>query len=204
MREIKQLGGQRVWGTDGRICSEWWQKALARWRKEKRWDKHHSTVATSQGGEKKQSSLEALTPSNPGHRRSLENMPSEEDHLKSPKLDFCHISFYSSVHWLDFFLIFFLTCVWILNDADVKSLTKLLQLSKAVGFWPFPVQTAPLHWKPNYHKPPALVTSALPPGPAPHLIPPHQLERRQGSDAERDKKFTRRGLFNTRPANQQG
>lgn len=48
--------------------------------------KHHSRVATSHG--KKQSSLEALTPSNPGHQRSLQEVLSEEDQLGNPNLDF--------------------------------------------------------------------------------------------------------------------
>lgn len=37
---------------------------------------------------KKQSSLEALTPSNPGHQRRLQIVLSEEDHLGRPNLDF--------------------------------------------------------------------------------------------------------------------
>lgn len=65
---------------------ELWQKALARWRKEEKWSKHHSRVATSRGI--KQSSLEALTPSNPGHQRSLQEVRSEEDQLGNPDLDF--------------------------------------------------------------------------------------------------------------------
>lgn len=36
---------------------------------------------------KKQSSLEALTPSNPGHQRSLQKMLSEADELKNPTMD---------------------------------------------------------------------------------------------------------------------
>lgn len=36
---------------------------------------------------KKQSSLEALTPSNPGHQRSLQKMLSEADELINPTMD---------------------------------------------------------------------------------------------------------------------
>lgn len=48
---------------------------------------------------KKQSSLEALTPSNPGHQRSLQRVLCEEDQLGTPNLDFyiqCHNSTYQT------------------------------------------------------------------------------------------------------------
>lgn len=46
MKEIKSLTDRRA-RFDGRLSLELWQKALARWRKEERWAKHHSRVATS-------------------------------------------------------------------------------------------------------------------------------------------------------------
>lgn len=69
----------------GRFSLKLWQKALARWKEEKRWDKHHSRVATSRGEKAEQP--EALTPSNPGHQRSLQIVLSEADQLESPNLD---------------------------------------------------------------------------------------------------------------------
>lgn len=48
--------------------------------------KRHSRVATSRG--EKQSSLKALTPSNPGHQRSLQKVLFEVDQLRNPNLDF--------------------------------------------------------------------------------------------------------------------
>lgn len=57
-----------------------WQKALARWRKEERWDISTTAEWPPPVG-KKQSSLEALTPSNPGHQQSVQKVLSEEDQL---------------------------------------------------------------------------------------------------------------------------
>lgn len=75
---------------DGRFRLELWEKALARWREEERWDEHHSRVAISLGGE--QSSLEALAPSNPGHQQRLQDVPSDQYQLGSPNLDKLFIS----------------------------------------------------------------------------------------------------------------
>lgn len=81
------MGGEGRVGLGGRFrFLERRQKALACDGERKRDGlKHHGGAATSRGGKEKQRSLKALTPSNPGHQRSLQEVLSEEDLPGNPE-----------------------------------------------------------------------------------------------------------------------